>query len=388
MIQTHGADLAVRAVQYPVRMQRDHWRVEIPLLLFLGVSLALAFMVFRFFLLTFTVALSVAILLSPLHRRLSARLGNREALSAALLVLVCTLVILVPVLSYGLLIGQQALSLLEWVRPSLEPREWERLWREVMPARAPRLAHWMQELGWQVPPLTAWMERAASTANHYVQVFLAGAMAVLLDMVIFLMMVFFLLRDGDDVREGLRGISPFTREQESELIDHLANTVRAVLQAMIAVPLVQGLVAFIGFRLFGLPSALLWSVMVVAAALIPIVGSPLAWVPASLYFLATGSTGRGIGLFLYGLLVISMIDNIVKPMILKGSAQIHTMLGFLSILGGAFAFGPKGVVAGPVVLSLILSAYRIYRYDILRWREEEETLQAASGPPAPSPVAR
>ena len=69
--------------------------------------------------------------------------------------------------------------------------------------------------------------------------------------------------------------------------------------------------------------------------------------------------------------VISMVDNIVKPMILKGSAQIHTMLGFLSIMGGVLAFGPKGLIVGPVVLSLVISAYRIYRYDILRWREEE-----------------
>jgi predicted PurR-regulated permease PerM len=91
-------------------------------------------------------------------------------------------------------------------------------------------------------------------------------------------------------------------------------------------------------------------------------------VPAGLYLLFSGSTGRGVGLLLYGVLFISMIDNIIKPLILKGAAQIHIMLGFLSILGGLYAFGPKGLIAGPVVLSLVLSAYRIYRYDVLRWR--------------------
>jgi predicted PurR-regulated permease PerM len=229
----------------------------------------------------------------------------------------------------------------------------------------------MRDLGWQVPDLSASIAGLASQANHYIQVFLAGAVAVLLDLVIFLMMVFFLLRDGDDLRQALRGVSPFTRGQETEVLDHLASTVRAVLLAMIVVPLVQGVLAYVGFRIFGVPSPLLWAVMVVFAALIPILGSPLAWVPACLFLAATGETGRAVGLFVYGILLISMVDNILKPLILQGAAQIHTMLGFLSILGGLLAFGPKGVVVGPVALSLVLSAYRIYRYDVLRWREEE-----------------
>src|SRR6202008_4072222 len=99
--------------------------------------------------------------------------------------------------------------------------------------------------------------------------------------------------------------------------------------------------------------------------------------------------GRAIGMAAYGGFVISMVNNIVKPIILRGSAQIHMMLGFLSIMGGLFAFGPKGLIVGPVVLSLVISAYRIYRYDILRWREEEgmgATIMAGlPPPPAPAP---
>ena len=79
--------------------------------------------------------------------------------------------------------------------------------------------------------------------------------------------------------------------------------------------------------------------------------------------------------------MIAGIDNVIKPLILKGAARIHTMLGFLSILGGLYAFGPKGLIAGPVVLSLVLSAYRIYRYDVLRWRQD-------APPGHPAPLAR
>jgi predicted PurR-regulated permease PerM len=364
----------------PIR-PRTSWRVQGPLLAFLLVSLALAFVVFRYFLLTFTVSASVALMLAPLQGSLRRRLGGRGGLAAALLTLAVMLVILLPLVVYGLLIEQQAMAFLEWLRPHLEPQEWDRFWRETLPARSPQLAHWLHEVGWKAPPVSAGIARLTGAANQYFQVVLAGAAAVLLDLVIFLMMLFFLLRDGEALRESLRGISPFTRDQESELVAHLGNTVKACLQAMIVVPLIQGVVAFIGFLAFGVPSPLLWAVMVIFAALIPILGSPLAWIPAALYFLANGHVGKAIGMAAYGVLVISMVDNIVKPFILKGAAQIHTMLGFLSIMGGLLAFGPKGLIVGPVVLSLLLSAYRIYRYDILRWREEEHLDSGAPPPP-------
>ncbi|HEY8150181.1 MAG TPA: AI-2E family transporter [Vicinamibacteria bacterium] len=382
----------------PERLHTN-WRVQGPLLGFLLVTVVLAFVVFRYFLLTFTVAASVALMLSPLQGALSRRLGRRDGLAASLLVLGVMFVILVPVFLYGALIFQQAVAFLDWLRPHLEAREWDRFWREVVPQRSPKLANWLRQIGWEAPPLTAGLARASEVANHYVQVVLTGVATVALDLVIFLMMLFFLLRDGDDLRESLRGISPFTRGQESELLEHLGNTVKAVLQAMIIVPLIQGVVAFFGFWAFGLPSPLLWAVMVVFAALIPILGSPLAWIPAALYFLVNGHMGLALGMTAYGVFVISMVDNIVKPMILRGSAQIHMMLGFLSIMGGLIAFGPKGLIVGPVVLSLVLSAYRIYRYDILRWREEEgmgATIMAGLPPPgvpiaepvaAPEPVA-
>lgn len=368
---------------------RTNWRVQGPLLGFLLVTLVLAFVVFRYFLLTFTVAASVALMLSPVQGALSRRLGGRDGLAASLLVLAATFVILFPVLLYGTLIFQQAVAFLDWLRPHLEAREWDRLWHEVVPQRSPKVANWLKQIGWEAPPLTQGLARASEVANHYVQVVVTGVATVALDLTIFLMMLFFLLRDGDDLRESLRGISPFTRGQETELLEHLGNTVKAVLQAMIIVPLIQGVVAFLGFWAFGLPSPLLWAVMVVFAALIPILGSPLAWIPAALYFLLNGDMGRALGMTAYGVFGISMIDNIVKPLILRGSAQIHMMLGFLSIMGGLFAFGPKGLIVGPVVLSLVLSAYRIYRYDILRWREEEgmgATIMAGLPPPG-TPVA-
>ena len=197
---------------------------------------------------------------------------------------------------------------------------------------------------------------------------------MLFDLVLFLVSLFFLLKDGPSLKAALRPISPFTEAQERLIFDHLDKTVKASLQAMIAVPLLQGLVAGVGFVLFGVPSPIVWGTGVILAAMVPVLGAPLGWVPAVVYVFLDGRTWAAVGLFFYGLLLISGIDNVLKPLILRGGAQIHPLLGFLSILGGILAFGFHGFLIGPAILSLVLSAIRIYHLDVLR---------AASVGPAP-----
>ncbi len=348
-------------------------RISIPLVACLVVVLVLAFLVFHYFLLTFTIAGSLALLMAPAQRRLSQRLWGMRSLSAGLLVLVVITALLLPLLSYATIIAQQAQGAVEVLRPHLEPAAFDKLWRETLPQKYPLLMAWVRRAtgGTAMSTASAALSSTATWANHVAQNFLARLANVLLDFGIFVLMLFFLLRDGQEIRDAVRGISPLTRGQELEIVDHLTRTVKGVLQSMVLVPLAQGLVALLGFLMFGVPAPLLWSLMVVFAALIPIVGSPLAWVPAALYLIYNGSLAKGLGLLLYGAVLISGIDNVVKPLILKGAAQIHMLLAFLSILGGVFAFGPKGLIVGPVVLSLVLSAYRIYRYDVLRWRKAE-----------------
>jgi predicted PurR-regulated permease PerM len=360
---------------------RASWRTQAPLLLVLLLVLVLAIAVFRYFLLTFVVAGSVALMLAPLQGYLTRRVGGRRWLAAGLLVLLVTVAIAVPIVAYGTLLAQQAVGFVEWLRPWLEPAAFEKLWREDLPRRYPLLMAWVRQSvgGGAMPAASSALSRVLTEVNHLAQSVLTGLAEGVIDLGIFLMMLFFLLRDGDQLRDAVRGISPLTRGQETEIMDHLTNTVKGVLQSMVVVPLAQGAVALLGFLIFGVPSAVLWSVMVVLASVVPLLGSPLAWVPAGIYLLTQGREAQGIGLLVYGAVVIAGIDNVIKPLILKGAAQIHTMLGFLSILGGIYAFGPKGLIAGPVTLSLVLSAYRIYRYDVLRWRQE-----AAALPPRPA----
>jgi len=317
-------------------------------------------------------------MLAPLQRRLTARLGGRAAAAAGLIVVLCAAAVILPVVSYLALIGQQARALGEWLRLHLEPAAFDKLWTEAVTRRHPMIAGFVGNLSGLSPGAMGAGVRARvlGAANELARVGLAAAAGTANDFVIILMMLFFLLRDGDQLRDLARGVSPLSRGQETELLYHLSQTVKGTIQATVLVPIAQGAAALIGFWLFGVPAPHLWSMLVIFSAVVPVIGSALAWVPAGLFLILSGREAQGWGVLLYGALVISTLDNVVKVLLLKDSAEVHTLLAFLAILGGVYSFGPKGLIAGPVILSLLITAYRIYRFDILRWRRPA----AASAP--------
>lgn len=334
--------------------------------------LLLNFLVFRHFLVVVMVAASVAALLGPLYDRLTHALGGRRSVAAGLMVAATTVIILVPLLSYGVLLGNQAVAFFEAIRPHLGPDALRRLWTEEFPTRFPWFANLEDWLRLDQPDRTPIMDfispallQLASGTNRLVQRAVAGLTSALLDLILFLITLFFILRDGRKLGTELRDIAPVSPERANEVYDRLASTVKGVLYSMVVVPVAQGVLAMIGFSLFRLPSPIFWGTILIFAAIIPGIGSPLVWLPASVYLLFTASWWRGAGLLIYGTLVISTSDNIIKPILLRETAQIHPLLAFFAILGGILSFGAVGFLVGPVILSLMLSVMRIYRTDIL-----------------------
>jgi predicted PurR-regulated permease PerM len=198
------------------------------------------------------------------------------------------------------------------------------------------------------------------------------------DLILFLITLFFILRDGLKLRDELQSIAPVSPQRAKEVYVQLAKTVKGVLYSMVVVPVSQGILAMIGFTLFGLPSPLFWGTMLIFGAMIPGIGSPLVWIPCATYILFANSFWQGLGMFLYGTFIISVSDNIIKPILLRETAQIHPLLAFFAILGGVLSFGAVGFLVGPVILSLMLSVVRIYRADVLSESDSSAESQAVS----------
>jgi predicted PurR-regulated permease PerM len=350
-------------------------------LLCLTAVLLLSVLVFRYFLVALTVSASVAILLDPLNRRLITILRGRRSLAALVLVLLTLLVILLPLLGGVAMIGNQAVYLLGQLQPRLTQEALTDFWINTLPTRFPWIADFRTRMNLDnkriADLLSPVLTHLAAATTRFFQQGVGLLAQAFFQLVLFLFMLFYLLRDGRQLGKTLSDISPLSEEQENEVYEHLSATVKGVWQSMMLVPLAQGVLAMIGFAIFGLPSALFWGTMLIFSSLIPGIGSTLIWLPAGIYLFVTGTKAQGIGLILYGVFVISAIDNVLKPIILRGSARIHPLLGFLAILGGVLTFGFVGFLLGPVILSLLLSTVRIYRLNLLMPRPPE--------PPPPGP---
>ena len=150
------------------------------------------------------------------------------------------------------------------------------------------------------------------------------------------------------------------------MLDSIAKTMRGALASLLFVPIVQGMLATVGYLVVGLPNALLWGGITTLFGFVPAAGTPLVWVPICIYLFVQGQIWQGVVLMVYGALVVSSIDNLLRPMFLRGTARIHPLWSFLAILGGLMSFGALGLLVGPLILSLGVSALRIYEMDVLR----------------------
>jgi predicted PurR-regulated permease PerM len=195
--------------------------------------------------------------------------------------------------------------------------------------------------------------------EHISDVF-KNAIVFIINFVIMCLTIFYFLKDGDKLAEYLKKLLPFSSEQKKRLEARVKEMVVAAIYGGVAVGIAQGTLGGIAFLIFGLPSPVFWGTTMAVFSLVPFFGTFIIWGPASLILIFSGSYANGIGLLLYGFLIISMIDNILKPLIIGGRTKLHMLLIFFSVLGGIKFLGPLGFILGPLITALCLSLLEIY----------------------------
>jgi predicted PurR-regulated permease PerM len=331
------------------------------LLLIIAVACIVSFSVFYRFVMAFAIAAPVAVLLAPTHERLTGVVRRRGA-AAAILVLWIVSLIAIPLAATLTLLGSQALTFFTWLGPQLTPDKIQTFFQETLPSKIPGFQGARHSFEpYLAPIMSSALTQLSGGLNVLVQKLATGFGSMLMEMFLFFLFLFFLLRDGQSLITLLRSISPLSPTQESRVVSHLVATVRGALLGILVVPLAQGGLALLGYLLFGVPNAVLWGGCTALASLVPLLGAPLGWFPVCVWLFFAGPAWKGIALFAYGVLVISGIDNVIKPALLSGAAKIHPLLGFLAVLGGTLTFGPAGIIVGPVVLSFAMSAVYLYR---------------------------
>jgi len=187
--------------------------------------------------------------------------------------------------------------------------------------------------------------------------------------------MYYLFRDGDKIVRALPDALPLNRAQSEEIIARTGQVVSASVNGVVTIAALQGVLGGLAFWILGVPNPILWATILAFICMIPIAGSFFVWLPVSIYLVMTDHWGKAILLGLWGLLVISTIDNFLRPKLIKNQTKLHELFVFFSVLGGLSVFGLLGIVLGPVILAITLGLLQTFKqenYEVNRFEDEAD----------------
>ena len=209
---------------------------------------------------------------------------------------------------------------------------------------------------------------------------------LLLGLGIMTVSLYFFLLDGPRILESLKGLSPIDDAHEEELIAEFHSVSRAVVLATLLSAAAQGLLAGIGYYFVGMESVFLLTLVTACLALVPFLGAASVWIPVCLYlYFVDNNLWYAIGLGVYGVAVISMVDNFIKPYVLHGASNLHPLLALLSVLGGVTALGPIGILVGPMVVVFLQTLLKILHSELSTMEPSALASAFAKSPPIADP---
>jgi predicted PurR-regulated permease PerM len=290
-------------------------------------------------------ALALAVLFIPLQRWLESKV-KLPNLAAAICVLMVALIVVVPAGFVANRIIGEAVRGADAIRTSVDSGEWRRPF-EANPRIAP-VAHWVEQ-NFDLPGM---VRTAASWLTNAAKFFVRESILQLIGVVLTFYMLFYFLRDRDVALESIRSLSPLSKADMVRLFGDVFDTVHATVYGTFAVAAVQGALGGLMFWWLGLPEALLWGVVMALLAVVPVLGAFVIWIPAAIFLALEGSEGKALLLTIWGAIVVGGIDNLLYPMLVGRRLKMHSVVAFVSIVGGLFVLGPSGLVLGPVIFTV------------------------------------
>jgi predicted PurR-regulated permease PerM len=173
--------------------------------------------------------------------------------------------------------------------------------------------------------------------------------------------MYYLFRDGDQIYDTMVDMIPLEAAQTRTIFDRAHEVIHASLYGVITIAGIQGALGGVAFAVLGLPSAVVWGVVMFFLSMIPLVGSSVVWLPTAVYLALSGHWGKALALAIWGALVIGTIDNFLRPKLIGARTGLHELLIFFSVLGGVRIWGPLGLALGPVVVAITLALLDIFR---------------------------
>lgn len=350
------------------------------LLLLGAAALYLIWTIARPFLTSILAAALLATAIFPLYERLR-RSVRQPSLAAALVTLIVLIAVLVPTVLVIGRVAHEITGVYNWLN---EQQSNEGGWSEFVKRLVDPPVNWVAEKSGvsreQLRQEALDRLRIAGTAMlGWARSLALNIGQTLLNLVTILMTLFFLLRDGERIRDRIGALLPMEPHRYRQLVSTIAASVTANVDGVILVAVAQGILGAIGYAIAGLSSIILWSAATAIFSIVPMAGSALVWGTACIYLAAAGSWGKALFMLVWGAGIVSTADNIVRPLVLSGKVKLNTLLIFFSLLGGAEAFGVLGLFLGPVIVSAAIAVLKMIEEERAEWESGGRLLDAGDG---------
>lgn len=326
------------------------------------VSIAFGWIILPFYGAVFWAAV-LAIVFMPFYRRMLAAMKGRRNLAALSTLLVCLVLVIFPLALISASLVRQATAFYTSISSGgLDVGAYFQQVVHSLPDWAVRL---LDRFG--LSEFAGLREKLTDSAAQGSQAVARQAVNIgqntfqfVVGFGLMLYVLFFLLRDGAFLAERIRLAIPLSNHHKRHLLSKFATVIRATVKGNIAVAAAQGALGGIMFWFLGIQGALLWGTVMAFLSLLPAIGAALVWAPVAIYFLLTGFLWQGVVLIVFGVLVIGLVDNILRPILVGKDTQMPDYVVLISTLGGIALFGLNGFVIGPVIAALFIAAWDLF----------------------------
>ncbi len=335
-------------------MQKPHNTELIFFWVLFGAVLVLSYFVFAPYLTVIFLSVVLAIVLNRPYKWLVKKTHGKKNLSATIMTIIATVLILVPTFIVGTLLANEVVDAYNYFTQSGgsslvgATSKINSLIERMTPAQSTGVN------------LTSFAETFLQYISGNLNKFFMSIASVFFDSMLLVIALFFFLRDGEKLKDFALKWSPLPEDYNKSILKKLESAISAVVKGTIVIAIIQGIFVGIGLGIFGVPGALILSFIAMIGALIPIVGTGIITLPAVIYLAITGSYLSAFALALWSVVLVGNLDTLLRPLLLEKDLNLHPFVIILSVIGGISFFGPIGFVAGPIVITLLFVLFDIY----------------------------
>lgn len=320
------------------------------ILLLIG-GIVLMFFIILPYLEAIVLAATFGVLFYPLYERFLLWTEGSEATSSLLTILIILAFVFTPLIAIGAQVFQQASQLYATYTNGSG---------NIGDVLTQVETYLSQAFPFALPDIRSAIGQGASLIAGNLGKLFSSALNVILELFIMLILLYYIFKDGKKFAAYLERALPLEETYTRQIMGRLKTAINSVIKGSLLIALIQGVVSAIGFTLFGVPQPVLWGSIAAVAALIPSVGTAIVLAPAILFLYFSGAVSNAIGLLIWGVLAVGLIDNLLGPYLIERGVHIPPVFILLAVLGGVSFFGPVGFLLGPLVLSFVFALLDIY----------------------------